>query len=293
MNTINESASELQWTGERYIPSINGDIEIEHLHRYSFALNYVSMKDVLDIASGEGYGSNILAEVAKTVVGVDISNEAVYHAQSKYLKPNLRFCQGDCTRIPLANNSIDVVVSFETIEHHDQHDAMLIEIKRVLRPNGLILISTPDRDYHGAYSRDNEFHVKELNKFEFQELLDHHFNYHYLFSQRVRYGSLICPMGTTDVGARFFFNSGDSAFIKDFNTDPEPELFVAFASDAELDIKSISFFDGTNHLLKTISSLRINRDSLQTEVDRVKNTISWKLTKPLRYFWNTALKIFN
>ena len=123
----------LDWTGERYIPEVAGDVELEHLHRYKVAQTYVQNKIVLDLACGEGYGSNLLAMSANQVIGVDIDQNAVSHAQKKYQKANLSYLHGDCSRVPLADNSVDIVVSFETIEHHDQHLEMMGEIKSVMK----------------------------------------------------------------------------------------------------------------------------------------------------------------
>ncbi len=133
---------------ERLSPDTFSMSSVEHLHRYALAADICGGKDVLDIASGEGYGSNLLAQAAKTVIGVDISTEAIDQAKAKYVRPNLRFLRGAADAIPLDSSSIDVVVSFETLEHHDKHEEMLSEIKRILRPNGLLIISTPDKRFY-------------------------------------------------------------------------------------------------------------------------------------------------
>ena len=117
----NDTCQGLTWTGERFLPEVVGDIRYEHLHRYLMARELVRGKDVLDIACGEGYGSRILAEVAKSVIGIDLSQAAAAHASASYTADNLHFAQGDCSCIPLPNASLDVVVSFETLEHHDRH----------------------------------------------------------------------------------------------------------------------------------------------------------------------------
>src|SRR6185312_6777686 len=120
----------MEFTGERYVPTEAGEIRHEHLHRYAWCARLVEGKDVLDIACGEGYGSAMLARVARTVVGVDIAEGAVEHARKVYRDlPGLSFGQGDAAQIPLADSSVDVVVSFETIEHHDRHAEMLREIR--------------------------------------------------------------------------------------------------------------------------------------------------------------------
>ena len=110
----------MKFTGERFLPNIDGAIALEHLHRYLVASLYVHNKDVLDIASGEGYGSAMLARNAKTVIGVDISEDAIAHATARYAAKNLEFRAGNAAKIPLEDASVDVVVSFETIEHQDR-----------------------------------------------------------------------------------------------------------------------------------------------------------------------------
>ena len=150
----------LEWTGERYLPEVAGQVALEHVHRYLCARAYCQGKAVLDVASGEGYGSALLAVTAERVIGVDLAAEAVAHAQARYRRPNLEFRQGSCIAIPLPDASFDVVVSFETIEHIDQHEAMLAEIKRVLKPDGLLIISSPEkREYSDSPNYKNAFHV--------------------------------------------------------------------------------------------------------------------------------------
>ncbi|WP_153070309.1 class I SAM-dependent methyltransferase, partial [Escherichia coli] len=117
--------NDLEFTGERFMPEVAGQIAFEHLHRYHFASRFCQGKRVLDVACGEGYGSRILSNAASSVVGVDISAEAVAHAQGKYARGSLEFVEASAASLPLPDDSFDVVVSFETIEHHDQHEEML------------------------------------------------------------------------------------------------------------------------------------------------------------------------
>ena len=186
------SMIELPRTGERFIPEFEGDIVAEHYHRYLFARDLVAGKTVLDIACGEGYGSHLMAAVATHVTGVDIDVDSVNHARRCYVRDNLTYREGDCTNIPLPDASVDIVVSFETIEHHDRHQAMLEDIKRVLRPGGLLIISSPDKhEYSDVPGYVNPYHVKELYRDEFTDLLNQHFKHHAMLGQRVVYGSLI------------------------------------------------------------------------------------------------------
>ena len=106
----------MDFTGERYIPGLGGSIALEHEHRYRFCLDLVAGKQVLDIACGEGFGSAMMASRAERVWGVDIDRHAVDHASKTYQRENLRYLVGSCSGIPLPDASVDVVVSFETID---------------------------------------------------------------------------------------------------------------------------------------------------------------------------------
>jgi ubiquinone/menaquinone biosynthesis C-methylase UbiE len=182
----------MQFTGERFIPSIVGNISLEHIHRYRFCLDFTVGKDVLDIACGEGYGSALIAPDARKVWGVDISVEAVAHAQEAYKAENLQFLLGSCTAIPLPENSVDVAISFETIEHLTEHDEMMQELRRVLRPDGVLIISSPDkRVYSDEREFHNPFHLRELYAEEFAALLRKNFRHLVTYDQKIVFGSAI------------------------------------------------------------------------------------------------------
>jgi SAM-dependent methyltransferase len=125
---------------------------------------------VLDVSCGEGYGSALLAGVATSVLGVDIAAEAIAHAHDAYAeRANLRFAQGSAAALPLADASVDVAVSFETIEHLPAADQprMLAELARVLRPDGLLVLSAPNPvEYSQARNHRNPFHLHELSRDE-------------------------------------------------------------------------------------------------------------------------------
>ncbi len=183
----------LEFSGERFIPGLPGEIWLEHWHRYSFASSVVVGKRVLDVACGEGYGSATLAEHALSVDGVDISPQAVEHAKKTYAqRTNLNFHCADCTALPFENAAFDVVVSFETIEHITQQEAFLQEVHRVLKPGGCLLISSPNKaEYSDAQGFNNEYHVKELYADELQALLATHFPAQRWYGQRNTTQSLI------------------------------------------------------------------------------------------------------
>jgi 2-polyprenyl-3-methyl-5-hydroxy-6-metoxy-1,4-benzoquinol methylase len=189
----------MQFTGERFIPGVAGNINLEHVHRYNFCIDFTAGKDVLDIACGEGYGSALISAHAKQVWGVDLSAEAVAHAQATYQAENLQFLVGSCTEIPLSDNSIDVAISFETIEHLSEHDRMMQELRRVLRPNGVLIISSPDkRAYSDERDFHNPYHLRELYVEEFLELLNGNFNHVVTYAQRIVFGSAILRQSGED-----------------------------------------------------------------------------------------------
>ena len=187
----------MECTGERYLPEFDRDWTLEHLHRYLLACELAAGKTVLDISCGDGYGAAMLARHAAQVTGVDIDTPTVERARGKYVADNLRFLQGSATDIPLDDDSVDLVISFETIEHLMEQDRMLYEIRRVLRPEGFLLISSPDKyEYSDVPGYHNEFHLKELYRQEFEALLQKHFSRHALLGQRVVFGSLIASAET-------------------------------------------------------------------------------------------------
>lgn len=182
----------LEFTGERYTPECVREIRYEHVHRYVFARELLGGRRVLDAACGEGYGSALLAQNATHVTGVDVSGEAVEHASQRYHAPNLEYRQADCLALPFTDGEFDCVVSFETLEHLENHEGLLAEFRRVLRPNGFLLISTPDKAiYTDQQGNQNEFHVAELYRDEFESLLGRHFPVHRLWGQKLLFQSSI------------------------------------------------------------------------------------------------------
>ena len=181
-------ASDLTFTGERFLPACAGEIAYEHWHRYAFARRYAEGRRVLDAACGEGYGTALLGAKAAEAVGVDIDAGSIRHAQSTYGSATIRFVEGSCTELPLPDASFDVVVSFETIEHLDAADQppMLAEFARVLKPEGLLIISSPNkRRYSDARDYINEFHRHELYRDGLAELLAKAFPAQRWFHQHV------------------------------------------------------------------------------------------------------------
>lgn len=230
-------SSTLKPDGERFLPQFRGIIELEHYHRYLLALTLVEAKDVLDIASGEGFGSEILSRHASSVVGVDVSPEAVKHASAQYPRENLRFLQGSATGIPLPDKSVDVIVSFETIEHLTEHDAMMSELKRVLRADGCLIISSPNKlVYTDRANYTNPFHVRELYTPEFLLLASRYFSHTRHYGQRVTTGSVIANAQSAEP----FTTYTPAALAKGV---PDQTYDIILASDVALPELGASVFE--------------------------------------------------
>jgi SAM-dependent methyltransferase len=143
----------------------------EHRSRYRFAMPYAAGKRVLDVASGAGFGLAMLRQAgAAWVVGMDRDPSAVREARQ--LSAGTRLVQADAAGLPLPDASIDLIASFETLEHVPNARAMVHELKRVLRPDGVLVLSTPNRDFGPPeLHTGNPFHVQEFTASELRDLL--------------------------------------------------------------------------------------------------------------------------
>ena len=168
-------------TDERMVPESAELFRFwEHVYRYAFACRFVANKRILDIACGEGYGAAALQKAGGSVTGVDISEAVCFHACGKYgidAKP------GSAENIPLGNGSVDVIVSFETIEHVPSPERFLDECARVLAPGGMLIISTPNKDVYGQ-TVPNPYHCSEMTEQEFTEALRTRFQDCRFYTQR-------------------------------------------------------------------------------------------------------------
>jgi len=193
----------LDYTGERMVPeAADGSTFWEHVQRYRFAVPYVQGRRVLDVACGEGYGTAALAASgAEQVIGVDVSPEVCAHAQSKY---GIDARVGSAEAIPLADASVDVVVSFETIEHLEQPEVFLNECHRVLAPGGNLVISTPNLPVYHQHTPNNAFHHHEMTLAEFQSALSQKFQNISLYGQCVPLPSLLRLRGIRRLPTAFY-----------------------------------------------------------------------------------------
>ena len=172
---------------------------LEHWNRYLSVLEFCRGKDVLDAACGTGYGSSLLAREARSVIGLDISNDVIQKASVEYPRTNLKFRVGNVTEMPLPESSIDVVLSFETIEHipFESQRAFLKEVKRVLRPNGFFIVSTPCHEKSAENVHGNPFHLGEMELPVFKKILSQEFPCVEIYTQRIALSSSILAGSTS------------------------------------------------------------------------------------------------
>ncbi|MHA6532779.1 rhamnan synthesis F family protein [Paenibacillus sp. BAC0078] len=238
----------MDFTGERFIPhKALGEIEIEHKQRYYAILELLHNKVVLDAACGEGYGSDLMASVAERVYGLDISSESIEWARNKYNSNNLSFINSSIETIPLPDSSVDVVVSFETIEHVNEEIQMkfMKEVKRVLKEDGMLIISTPDKKKYSDESHfRNPFHVKEFYLAEFELFLSKFYSNVSIFHQGFETFSILSSQNDL---ANQKFKMVDTEKI----ANKDGKYIVAICSEKELP-------ESTS--INNIMLLKINRD---------------------------------
>jgi O-antigen biosynthesis protein len=230
----------IDWTGERAVPwARDAALLYEHFHRYLWASRLVEARRVLDLGSGEGYGSAILAQRAAEVIGVDFDELAVEHANANYARPGLRFELASALDLSaLPQHSLDAVVAFEMIEHVADHARVLEEIRRVLAHDGLLVMSTPEKDrYAEASGQVNAFHERELTLAELEDLLGTRFAHVAVWGQRTITGSYLSALNAadqprSDAIADFFVGEQEDGLA--VLEEPEPLFYVAVASDAPL-----------------------------------------------------------
>ncbi|MEO5947350.1 MAG: class I SAM-dependent methyltransferase [Chitinophagaceae bacterium] len=250
--------------GERLVTQITNETMLEHLHRYSIALSYAINKRILDIACGEGYGVNLLSKKAKHVLGIDIDASTIRQAQNKYTANNIEFRVGSILNIPSEDNSFDVITCFETLEHVEKHEMLIKELKRVLTPEGLLIISTPEKGNNSkSYISKNPYHKKELNKIELNNLLSYYFNYLKFYSQSSFIASHIEDKSNADFKIIYSGNYEKISTLKELHSD----YWIVLASNVAAESFENSLFIHP----QTLSQM------IREESDLVKKTITYKV----------------
>jgi SAM-dependent methyltransferase len=163
----------LPLTGERTIPGLAEENYWFRRHEvvYERLAERCAGSDVLEAGCGEGYGADLIADVARHVIGLDYDESAVAHVKARY--PRVEMLHGNLASLPLPDGAVDVVVNFQVIEHLWDQAQFVAECRRVLRRGGVLLMSTPNRITFspGRDTPINPFHTRELNAAELTELL--------------------------------------------------------------------------------------------------------------------------
>jgi SAM-dependent methyltransferase len=154
----------------------------EHRARYRFAADYVAGRRVVDVACGAGFGLELLEDAGARALGIDLDVHALSDARGT--RPRAQLVRSDAACLPLGDGAIDVVVSLETIEHVPDAVALVAEYRRVLHPQGTLVLSTPNREFGPErLHTQNPFHVREFTATELRALLREHFGDVHLFGQ--------------------------------------------------------------------------------------------------------------
>lgn len=225
----------MKYTGERMIPKEDAEavhptfqhkMEAEHFVRYKFASSFVDGKKILDLGCGTGYGSNFLITKFKPreICAVDISVEAIKYAKDKFIADNLNFTIASAEKIPFGNQEFDIVICYELIEHVNDYFNVFNEIRRVLKNDGILIISTPRR----KEELRNEFHTYEFKKEEFENILKKYFgNRVKFYVQNNSFASIISDGSGID---KF-----DSILSLDEFTFENSDYFIAVCGNTDLE----------------------------------------------------------
>lgn len=159
-------------TKEEYV------LHLIHSFPYTLVANLAKNMVVLDLGCNTGYGSEILSKKAQKVVGVDVSENAISISQKQYGHLNIDFHLIDGKKLPFEDNTFDIIISCQVIEHIVDYNIYINELKRVLSPSGVVFFTTPNANLRldPGMKPWNQFHVREFNHSELLNLLNEYFS---------------------------------------------------------------------------------------------------------------------
>ncbi len=284
-------------TGERMIEEYHKGRPMwgAHYSRYFLASQFVKNKIVLDGSCGSGFGSYFLAKngKAKFVYGIDISKGAVGYAEKHFKRSNIKYLKENLEKTSLPAETIDVYVSFETIEHIRNYKKFLLDVKRVLKKDGMLVLSTPNSK---VYPKSNPFHHKEFDAGELANLLGSLFkNTHFLYQDNWVSSSIFNKKRLSNANLQ---TSETLSVSKIDSKNPDESMyFVVCASDRILgEIKESSVLFpfppalyncyANQEILSVkeaeVAQLKDSINEKNTELKSLYNSKSWKLASQLR-----------
>lgn len=165
--------------GERLIPDDTHTAEdyiqlLRHYFVYDWLNQQISPDDrILDLGFGEGYGTRMLSENCREITGVDVVEKVINYANEKYSRDNCKYIIYDGRTLPFEDNSLDIAVAFQVIEHIDDDDLFVSELHRVLKQNGRLFMTTPNRATRLKPGQKpfNRFHKREYYSHELKKIL--------------------------------------------------------------------------------------------------------------------------
>ena len=269
-----------------------------HWHRYQAIESVTKDRRVLEIGCGSGYGASFLAKSAASVVALDVDPTVIDEARNKYASSNLIYQQGSGLEIPYPDASFDVVVSFEMIEHieRSEHKLLIQEIRRVMTPQGILAISTPDHERTVTMGADNPYHIGEVSAQELETLLNQYFPVVSMYYQDISAASVLWgAMPTTGPVQGFAV-----ALTPDGSTPTPVELtshlpIVALASGSPIPLNLTGFCTETSRRLllnlwdDVAEKTRLLRENT-IRLSKVEETLS-RLTAQHEALWRENHKM--
>ena len=223
--TVDGGQSALVFTGERIVPQADNcepnfasRMYQEHIARYLFASQIVKGKSVIDIGCGVGYGSQRLAQLgAASVHAFDLSEDAIRHARLHYAHPNIRYEMGNAERFT-TDRTFDVAVCFELIEHVRKPRSVMQNIRKALRDDGILVMSTP----RALAEKRTHFHEHEFGLEEYLDLIRGYFADVDIYVENNHFSSLVTKTCPSDLRRILC--------LKDQFAAAKADVFIAIAS---------------------------------------------------------------
>jgi len=242
-NTLADGTILLPFTGERVVPGlVEAQLWNEHISRYRYAALFAKSKRVLDVGCGAGYGTDLLGAEAENAIGFDNSLESVRYASSQFV--NATFLVGSADSFPVPGNAFELVTAFEVIEHIPEWERMLQEVARVLRPEGVFLVSTPNKTYYGEARQEvgpNPFHVHEFEYEEFEAALGRHFPYISILAQNQQEAIVFAGEGNAPQA---------QAYMPNVPKMGESHFFLAVCSKRPIQAPYFTHVSSTSNMLR-------------------------------------------
>lgn len=266
---------------ERYEDNDDFSETLFSYHRYLALQKFCFDKVVVDMACGTGYGSNLLSINAKKVFGFDIDTETIEKCKMKYNRPNIFFSTSTVSKINLKDKSVDVFISCETIEHvvAEEQKKFISEIKRILKKNGTVIVTTPNKERTDMFDVKNPYHLRELYPNDLIDLIKKEFEFFKLFYMDINMVSCIFD---SDIQAieksniiKFSHYSNESKMSQ------KPIYMLIICSNNIDNIKSIASvlydceYKFSNYIWNQISE----KKSLEEEIEKCKLKISEEIIR--------------